>query len=258
MEWIISANGKMYDHASAFQKWGFIDWHQGNRKYAINDTIYIYCTRPIQRVMYKAVVVKINMPATEIVDDREFWFDSTKYADMQSGSFARLRLAAQANRPELHLDYLCKHGLAAAPQGAFKISDELKKYIDTYINDYYHENIFPDSDNTEACVEGAKISVNVNRYERSSIARKRCIEYHGDNCCVCGMNFESVYGKLGEDFIHVHHIKPLHEIDDSYVVDYKNDLIPVCPNCHAMLHRKLDKNTLTWQELKNLILEKKP
>ena len=23
---MISANGKMYDHASAFQKWGFIDW----------------------------------------------------------------------------------------------------------------------------------------------------------------------------------------------------------------------------------------
>lgn len=46
------------------------------------------------------------------------------------------------------------------------------------------------------------------------------------------------YGSLGKGFIHVHHKIPLSEIGDEYEVDYVNDLIPVCPNCHAMLHRK--------------------
>ena len=58
-------------------------------------------------------------------------------------------------------------------------------------------------------------------------------------CHVCGLDFQEVYGELGKDFIHVNHIKPLSEIDSTYVVDYKNDLIPICPNCHAMLHRKV-------------------
>ena len=44
MNWILPANGKLYDHARAFQKWGFIDWRQNNRKYQVGDIIYIYCT----------------------------------------------------------------------------------------------------------------------------------------------------------------------------------------------------------------------
>lgn len=52
MDWLISANGNIYDHASAFAKWGYIDWRQGNRKYNIDDNIYIYCTRPLKRIMY--------------------------------------------------------------------------------------------------------------------------------------------------------------------------------------------------------------
>jgi 5-methylcytosine-specific restriction protein A len=42
---------------------------------------------------------------------------------------------------------------------------------------------------------------------------------------------------LGEGFIHVHHLKPLAQIGEQYELDPINDLRPVCPNCHAMLHR---------------------
>ena len=85
---------------------------------------------------------------------------------------------------------------------------------------------------------GAKKKIIVNSYERNPAARKKCIEIHGLNCAVCNINFEEVYGVIGKGFIHVHHVKPLSEIDTNYNVNPETDLVPVCPNCHAMLHRK--------------------
>lgn len=86
-------------------------------------------------------------------------------------------------------------------------------------------------------VEGAKKQITVNAYERSASARKKCIEHHGCYCAICNLNFAHLYGDLGEGFIHVHHIKPLSEINNEYKLDPVKDLIPVCPNCHAMIHQ---------------------
>jgi predicted HNH restriction endonuclease len=86
--------------------------------------------------------------------------------------------------------------------------------------------------------EGATTTVTVTLYERSAVARRKCVEHYGCSCCVCGFSFESAYGELGRDYIHVHHVVPLAEVDEEYEVDPVRDLRPVCPNCHAMLHRK--------------------
>ena len=85
-------------------------------------------------------------------------------------------------------------------------------------------------------VEGATASVLVNRYERDPAAREACIEHYGAVCQVCSLDFAARYGKIGEGFIHVHHVKPLATVRVSYVVDPVKDLRPVCPNCHAVLH----------------------
>ncbi len=85
--------------------------------------------------------------------------------------------------------------------------------------------------------EGSKKSVVVNRYERSPDGRRRCIEKHGCACAACGLDFSERYGPIGEDFIHVHHTVPLASIGESYGLDPETELVPVCPNCHAMLHR---------------------
>lgn len=86
--------------------------------------------------------------------------------------------------------------------------------------------------------EGALRSILINRYERSSWARKICINYYGSVCQICSFDFEKVYGKVGKDFIHVHHLTPLSVINNEYTVDPIKDLLPVCPNCHSMLHRR--------------------
>lgn len=85
--------------------------------------------------------------------------------------------------------------------------------------------------------EGAKGRVEVNRYERNPLNRAACIAGWGTTCQVCGFDFSAVYGPIGEGFIHVHHLTPVSRLGDGYVIDPVKDLLPVCPNCHAMFHR---------------------
>lgn len=103
--------------------------------------------------------------------------------------------------------------------------------------------------------EGASFEIRVNAYERSVEARRACIRAHGCNCAVCGFDFEDVYGELGEGFIHVHHCIPLATITSSYEVDPETDLVPVCPNCHAMIHRKRNY-TLPVDQLRSILNER--
>jgi hypothetical protein len=86
-------------------------------------------------------------------------------------------------------------------------------------------------------VEGASKTVTVNRFERNPAARSACIARHGSTCAVCGIDFGATYGVIGEGFIHVHHVVPISEVGGEYVINPITDLVPVCPNCHAMLHR---------------------
>jgi hypothetical protein len=85
--------------------------------------------------------------------------------------------------------------------------------------------------------EGAARTVAVNAYERSSAARDACVARWGVKCTVCSFDFESVYGDYGRGFIHVHHLTPLSDVRNKYKVDPEADMRPVCPNCHAMIHR---------------------
>jgi hypothetical protein len=86
--------------------------------------------------------------------------------------------------------------------------------------------------------EGSTRTVTVNVYERDPRARAQCLVHHGVSCAVCDMNFETTYGPIGSGFIHVHHLRDLASIAAEYDVDPKEDLRPVCPNCHSMLHRR--------------------
>jgi 5-methylcytosine-specific restriction protein A len=86
--------------------------------------------------------------------------------------------------------------------------------------------------------EGAFSYSIVKQYERSRMNRAACIEIHGTDCSICGFNFGARFGKDGEGLIHIHHVVPVSLMNGSYRLDPGKDLIPVCPNCHAMLHRK--------------------
>ncbi len=106
----------------------------------------------------------------------------------------------------------------------------------------------------ERYIEGALKKITVNAYERNSSARAKCLDYYGYRCAVCSFNFEKFYGSIGKEYIHVHHIVPLADIKEEYELDPIKGLIPVCPNCHAMLHRR--QPALTVEQLKEHLQNK--
>lgn len=100
--------------------------------------------------------------------------------------------------------------------------------------------------------DGKKVMFYGTKYERNRKNREQAIQYHGCKCMACGFDFEAVYGKLGKGFIEIHHIKPLSSLQEEMVIDYKTDLVPVCSNCHRILHRHKEK-MLSIEELKKLL-----
>ncbi len=85
-------------------------------------------------------------------------------------------------------------------------------------------------------LEGARAVFVQTAVERNPSARAACLHHHGYTCCVCSMNFAQTYGHIGDGFIHIHHLNPIANANGQRTVDPKIDLVPVCPNCHAMLH----------------------
>lgn len=88
-------------------------------------------------------------------------------------------------------------------------------------------------------LEGRTKSVSRNIYERNPKAREICIEFYGSTCLVCSLNFNDTYGDIGKGFIHVHHLVPISSVKKEYNLDPIRDLRPVCPNCHAMIHKRV-------------------
>jgi predicted HNH restriction endonuclease len=108
-------------------------------------------------------------------------------------------------------------------------------------------------DEKELFKEGKVVQVFVNRYERNQGARQECIRHHGDKCFACGFDFGITYGDIAKGFIHVHHLTQLADINEEYDVDPINDLVPLCANCHSVIH--LTMPAMTIEELKKRLKE---
>lgn len=104
----------------------------------------------------------------------------------------------------------------------------------------------------EMLIEGAMRHILTNRYERNPKARARCIAHYGTACMACGVDFGALYGEDFSGKIEVHHRKPLYEIKENYVIDPIQDLTPVCPNCHMIIHSKMD-GVYTVEEVKAML-----
>jgi hypothetical protein len=126
------------------------------------------------------------------------------------------------------------HGAAVLPTLVANKPPGNEQPQDTHSGNRLPEEVSGESGYTEGSVE----HILVNRYERDPRARQACIGHYGTTCVLCEFNFAATYGELMADFIHVHHLKPLASVGSDYEVDPVQDLRPVCPNCHAVLHRR--------------------
>ena len=103
-----------------------------------------------------------------------------------------------------------------------------------------------------SATEGNKKKRYVTTYERDKRLRAVAIAMHGFSCSVCGFNFEKVYGEYAKGYIQVHHVVPISERPSDDIVNPETDLVPVCANCHVIIHRRKD-DTKSISDMKEMM-----
>ena len=115
-KWLISADTKKWDINEYYEKYGYVDW-QLRFHYDIGDLIYIYCKKPVGKIMFKAFV------------ERE------EVIDKDTGEkLAILKFIEKVDTDELSYENLKMHGLKMAPMGGMKLKGDLENYVRRYFS----------------------------------------------------------------------------------------------------------------------------
>lgn len=130
-------------------------------------------------------------------------------------------------------------------QSSISILDEIEQDEDDFRSE---------SEIAESRKEGKARYHYSKKYERDERNRADAIAYHGTRCKICEFDFEEVYGERGVGYIEIHHIVPLCDIGEEQEINPKTDLVPVCSNCHRMIHRRKD-NILSIEDMRVLLKE---
>ncbi|PSU90435.1 hypothetical protein C0W35_16255 [Photobacterium kishitanii] len=248
MIWLISANSNIYDHSKSFSDHGFIDWKQGITKYKINDTVYIYVTKPEQKIRYKCIVEKVGLDSTDVRKDEEYWVNPIDYKQSLVGFFVRLKLVEKVNTKLLDLDSLRVNGLKNAPQGPKKLSGDLLSYIEDNFSLSFDglieeeligikKSLDLSSKERKKLIEKApkkpkKITVVTYVYERSpDIVAEALIRANGI-CEQCKLSAPFNRKKDNTPYLEVHHKIRLADGGE----DTLSNVIALCPNCHRQMH----------------------
>jgi 5-methylcytosine-specific restriction protein A len=65
------------------------------------------------------------------------------------------------------------------------------------------------------------------------------------------MKFEERYGEIWSRIIDLHHTTPVSQLSSDYRINPEKDLVPLCPNCHRVVHRR--NPPLTVEELREVL-----
>lgn len=243
--WILPWNKDVYDLPRSLATFGYVEWRQNNN-FAVSDIVFLYCSSPARQIVYMMRVAKVNIPRNETIND-EYLF-KYKYKLKPADFYARFEPIARAaeDNPELSYARLQQLGIRSKLQGGVRMPDHIVTHILANFDVVY-------DDLSQTYTEGTAHRRSVTSYERNPQAREACLARYGYSCRICGLNFEQKYGEVGKDFIHVHHIDFISSSGGvPHDIDPVKDLIPVCPNCHAMLHRKVNGRYLSPAELKEM------
>jgi len=248
MIWLISANSKVYEHSRSFSDYGFVDWKQGNTKYKVGDTVYIYVTQPEKKIKYKCIVEKVNLTSLDMRPDKEYWVNQAEYKDSLTGNFIRLKLIERANSNLLNLDHLRNNGLKNAPQGPKKLTGELLDYIGKNFLLHFNElvesesvevkkSLSIDSKTREARIAKApkkpkKTAVITYVYERSPDIVAEALIRAGGICEKCKSPAPFKRKKDKTPYLEVHHKIHLSNGGEDTI----KNVLALCPNCHREEH----------------------
>lgn len=155
--------------------------------------------------------------------------------------FDREQDVSNINLPKMRVEKIDQYN--------FNVEFIIMEDIESDLDSEDEEN---NSQHSDTRTEGKVTYAYGKKYERDSKNRADAIAYHGTRCKICKFDFEKVYGSRGKGYIEIHHINPLSNIGEEVNIDPKVDLIPVCSNCHRMIHRKMD-NVLTIEDMIELV-----
>lgn len=248
--WIGPYNPNYYDVRGALDQFNNeVDWTK-RINIEIGDIFYIYESKTSKRIIAKLEVIDNKVTDKNRLEDDVFWKEEVKIS--KTGYF-RMKLIIMFDEG-MDRVWLQNNGLKSNLQSPERINPELLRSILDWELDNDIKNNESNSELTTLMIdtEGKRIGYYTYRYERNSKLRQAAIDYHGLNCACCEFNFGKIYGEIGKDFIEVHHIRPIFSFTDEETVNPITDLIPLCSNCHRMIHRRKGK-VFTVEELKKLL-----
>lgn len=167
---------------------------------------------------------------------------------------------------------LTRKELATYSDGIYKITDEGINYLKKdykYFAETLREQGFEEKDRNKefssdykglVIEEGTMVVRDAKSRKRSRRLVKIARQYFSKDgtlrCKACGFDFSRKYGKLGVGYIEIHHTHPVHEHDiageKGKVEELLKILVPLCANCHRMVHRAYGQ-LLSIAELKKIV-----
>lgn len=231
--------------------------------------------KSITTTAMKEALIEIFKPSgedSEIISGRNDTYFTQKVRNLKShNTLTNLNYAVYTDR------------IQGEPSGRFTITNNGKQYLDSNMDivDYLLNNTFSSEDLKESfeivynrepsrkielfdenstVTEGTQAIVQTKVYKRSNKLREKAIQFYTVDsrikCQACCFDFEDFYGEYGRNFIEIHHRKPVFQFDGDDIEKTINkaleNVIPVCSNCHRMIHRRRE-NPLSLEELKQYI-----
>ncbi len=159
------------------------------------------------------------------------------------------------------------------PSGRFWITKKGREYLSEHSGDF---EFLVSSGFTEAqrkavietdfkdlvIEEGHFIPANqVQKRKRSRKLAKIAREHYARDgklwCAGCNFSFDDFYGESANNYIEIHHLKPIHTYKTQDVEQTLKEALenvrPLCANCHRMAHRGKD-SVLSVEQLRELVL----
>ena len=243
--WLVISNNKFFRLDDYLEEGRTcVTWRQTNI-FEVGDKVFVYTTAPKYCISYEMEVVAVGLTAEHFTDEEAYWVNPHDYMTaVMANRFCEFKLVRRFYPESMPLRLLKMYGLTT-PRGNMVLEGQLLDFILSTVNGtFLNDTGTASADDADRAAEadelheGSVMQVTLTHYERNIDARNACIAAKGHKCAVCGMDFEETYGDIGRGFIHVHHLIPISSIGEDYVIDPVSDLVPVCPNCHNMLHRK--------------------
>jgi len=118
-------------------------------------------------------------------------------------------------------------------EGNKEIDVSAQKQLQTMEEKDFDDPIEPVLEDEEGR-KSLKIHLARERLNRLVLAFKKSLSSF--KCSICDFDFEKTYGPIGKGFIEAHHKKPVAYLEPNEKVRIE-DIVPLCSNCHRMIHR---------------------